>query len=101
MDYGNLCATAAQNGDSTFILFDDFLGSSLNTSKWTAFKETTLSGTLSISGGMATFNNTSSTDNTIRSISSFASPHRTEAKIKLNSGSYPSIAQVEHFQALH
>ena len=94
MYYGNLCATAAQNGDSTFILFDDFLGSTLNTTKWTAYKQTTLNGTLSISSGMATFNNTASTDNVIRSVSSFTAPHRIEAKIKLNSGSYPSIAQL-------
>ena len=86
MYYGNLCATASQNGDSTFILFDDFLGSTLNTSKWAAFKQTAINGTLSISGGMATFNNTASTDNVIRSVSSFTAPLRTEAKIKLNSG---------------
>lgn len=95
MYYGNLCAAATQNGDSTFILFDDFLGSTLNTTKWAApFKQVAGNGTLTISGGMANFNNTASTDNIIRSVTAYTAPHITEAKIKLNSGSYPSIAQL-------
>lgn len=32
--YGNAGASAMSNGDNTFMFFDDFLGSSLNTSKW-------------------------------------------------------------------
>jgi len=34
MYYGNPSATSQSNGDNTFILFDDFLGTSLNTTKW-------------------------------------------------------------------
>ena len=33
--YGNSSATSLSNGDATFPLFDDFKGSSFNTSKWT------------------------------------------------------------------
>jgi hypothetical protein len=32
--YGNLYATSLSNGDATFDFFDDFEGTSLNTSKW-------------------------------------------------------------------
>jgi len=35
MYYGNPNLTSASSGDDTFLLFDDFLGSSLNTNKWT------------------------------------------------------------------
>lgn len=33
--YGNAGASSAASGDNTFIFFDDFAGSSLNTNKWT------------------------------------------------------------------
>jgi len=33
--YGNASATAVSNGDATFIFFDDFPGTALDTSKWT------------------------------------------------------------------
>ena len=32
--YGNATATTTSNGDNTFIFFDDFLGTSLDSSKW-------------------------------------------------------------------
>lgn len=32
--YGNAAAGAASNGDETFLFFDDFSGSTLNTNKW-------------------------------------------------------------------
>jgi hypothetical protein len=34
--YGNATATTTSNGDNTFIFFDDFVGTSLDTSKWQA-----------------------------------------------------------------
>jgi len=37
MYYGNSSAPAVSNGDSTFVFFDDFPGSSLNTTKWSSF----------------------------------------------------------------
>jgi hypothetical protein len=33
--YGNSGATTTSNGDNTFLFFDDFFGSSLDTNKWT------------------------------------------------------------------
>jgi len=48
MLYGNSSAGAASNGDSTFILFDDFNASTLNSTKWSAPGQ---SGTLNLSGG--------------------------------------------------
>ncbi len=35
--YGNPSATSVSNGDATFLFFDDFLGNSINTSKWSTF----------------------------------------------------------------
>jgi len=32
--YGNLSATSASNGDNTFLLFDDFFGTTLDSTKW-------------------------------------------------------------------
>jgi len=46
--YGNQLATSASYGDDTFLLFDDFLGSSLNTAKWTVV---TNQGTLQVTSG--------------------------------------------------
>ena len=37
MYYANASATTASNGDNTFEFFDDFLGSSLDTNKWTFY----------------------------------------------------------------
>ncbi|MCU0652822.1 MAG: DUF2341 domain-containing protein [Candidatus Pacebacteria bacterium] len=34
MYYGNASSTAASNGDNTFLLFDDFAGTSLDANKW-------------------------------------------------------------------
>ena len=94
MYYGNLCATTLQNGDSTFALFDDFLGSTLNTTKWTKYNQNTAAGTLNITGGNANFNLTAATDLIIRSNSTFSGLTRSEMKVKWNAGSAPSIAQL-------
>jgi hypothetical protein len=52
--YGNPNATSVANGDAVFLFFDDFLGTSLNTTKWTV----TLSSsniTVSVSDGLLIF----------------------------------------------
>jgi len=46
--YGNASATAVSNGDATFQFFDDFPGTTLDTSKW----NTPGGGTVTISGGV-------------------------------------------------
>lgn len=50
--YGNTGASAVSDGDATFLLFDDFPGSSLNGDKWTALQYGTT--TLTVSGGVLT-----------------------------------------------
>ena len=50
MYYGNAGATAGTNGDNTFLLFDDFSGSTLDANKWT----TNIPAQISFSGGWIT-----------------------------------------------
>jgi len=47
--YGNPSATSQSNGDAVFLFFDDFPGTSLNTTKWP-----TKSGTITVNNGIAT-----------------------------------------------
>jgi len=47
MYYGNSGASAASNGDDTFLFFDDFTGSSLDSDKW----DTIGTPTITVSGG--------------------------------------------------
>lgn len=51
--YGNTGASAASNGTNTFPLFDDFLGSSINSTKWASYTGT--GSTIVVSGGVITF----------------------------------------------
>jgi tRNA threonylcarbamoyladenosine modification (KEOPS) complex Pcc1 subunit len=44
MYYGNIGASAVTNADNTFDLYDDFTGSSLNTTKWPSHAGETVSG---------------------------------------------------------
>ncbi len=90
--YGNYCATAYQNGDSTFQLFDDFSGGSLNTSKWTAYQTAPGSATVGQAGGQINLTAAIGTDNIIRSNTAFTSPLILETKVTANNGYYPSIA---------
>jgi hypothetical protein len=48
--YGKAGVTTASNGDATFLGFDDFSGSSLNTTKWLSWYEGSW-GTVSVSNG--------------------------------------------------
>jgi len=89
MYYGNPSATAASNGDSTFIIFDDFNASSLNTSKWTAATSGS-NASVSLSGG--TLVCSTSGEANIHSKSAFPSPLIEEANISAVSGSFESMA---------
>jgi hypothetical protein len=51
--YGNSGASNASDGTNTFVFFDDFDGSSLDTTKWDS------TGSITVSGGVATINPTS------------------------------------------
>lgn len=90
MNYGNNTATAASNGDSTFLLFDDFTAVTLNTTKWTSYVSGT--STVAPSGGVL-----SMTTNTMAEVISNASlpvPYYSEIKVNAFTGSWPSLAQL-------
>ena len=74
MYYGNASATSVSNGDNTFLFFDDFLGTSLDGSKWTS------SGTVSVSGGEAVIGSTSNTGYIYSSYTSSEAIMRTNVK---------------------
>jgi hypothetical protein len=48
--YGNTAAAIASDGDNTFDFFDDFVGTTLNTTKWMDWDPNSY-GTMSIAGG--------------------------------------------------
>lgn len=54
MSYGNPNAISESNGDNTFIFFDDFSGSTINSSRWNV--ENDNYSTASINSGMAVLN---------------------------------------------
>ena len=57
MYYGNTSATAASSGDNTFLFFDDFLGTSLDTTnKWDIINPS--AGSYSVNGGLLTIQST-------------------------------------------
>jgi hypothetical protein len=56
--FGNSSASNASNGDNTFLLFDDFEGSSLNPNKWTIDDDAIIS--YSVANSLLTINGTSS-----------------------------------------
>ncbi|MBU0757817.1 MAG: DUF2341 domain-containing protein, partial [Nanoarchaeota archaeon] len=73
MYYGNQDSVSASDGDNVFIFFDDFLGSSLDTSKWNVVDATGWSvGAGNLSG--------TSTTGRIQSQSSYSAPIIQEAK---------------------
>lgn len=90
--YGNYCAAAYQNGDSTFMFFDDFIGGSLNTGKWTSYRTAPGSSSVTVTGGRISLNTTAAGDNIIRTNTAFPSIVRMESKVSLNTGDGPSIA---------
>lgn len=68
--YGKNDANTMSNGDNTFLLFDDFLGTSLNVSKWTSIIRGA-GGTVSVANSEVTLN---PNDNTISSASILSVP---------------------------
>ncbi|MFA5169482.1 MAG: DUF2341 domain-containing protein [Candidatus Paceibacterota bacterium] len=61
MYYGNLSATIASSGTNTFVFFDDFTGTTINTSKWIKTDSggyISQNGVLTISNGTATWGQT-------------------------------------------
>jgi len=92
MYYGNGSAKPVSNGDSTFLLFDDFNGSSVNSSKWDSYSSYS---TFSMSSSKLTISTGSgSTAGTaiLVSSSSFASPITAEAMVTSTNGFWSSLA---------
>lgn len=83
----------APDGDNTFLLFDDFSGASLNTSKWTA--DGAASFTTSQSGGILTFHSTANGYKEIRNTYNF-SPSGWELALEANV-SIPSTSLGGHY----
>ncbi len=83
MYYGNSSVTSSSNGDNTFLLFDDFNGTSLDTNKWTITKQMG-TGTITVTGGTLTLNAPGGSANnvTIESNYSFSESVNTKAKVK-------------------
>ena len=76
MYYGNASATSNSNANNVFIFFDDFLGSTIDTNKWTIDSSTGFS----VGGGLLTGTNSTGK---IRSIQTFGSGVALEIKEKL------------------
>jgi len=91
MYYGNPAATAESSGDSTFIIFDDFNGSSLDTKKWSVTTSGS-SASVSVSGGA--LNCSTTAEASIKSTSSFPSHLIEECNMTTISGSWESMAIV-------
>lgn len=90
--YGNYCATAYMNGDSTFQIFDDFSGASLNTTKWTAYQSAPGSSSIAQASGNITLSTSTANDNIIRSNATITAPVIIETKMTSNTPDFPCIA---------
>ncbi|NVO20890.1 MAG: DUF2341 domain-containing protein [Bacteroidetes bacterium] len=86
MYYGNASATAVSSGTSTFDFFDDFNGSSL-AANW---QQSTTSGTVSVSGGIATLSCNATSGSASAYISSPFTPATTSfvLEVKHQEGAY-------------
>ena len=98
--YGNPIASSSSNGDSTFILFDDFLVTNLDTNKWVEWN----SPTYTISNGLITF--TSNDDITVHrgllSLNQFTTDFIIETRGKTYSDKffpYVGVAIEQHNEA--
>ena len=88
--YGNPNATSLSNGDATFDFFDDFLGTSLDTSKWQVVNSG--SGSYSLSNGEITIASGGdwwdTSDTSLYIISKASFPYNYIAETKVTGNSY-------------
>lgn len=89
LHYGNGQAASASSGTDTFDFFDDFLGTSLNGTKWTN------TGSISVSGGICTVAATSASEVSITSTSTFGADRAIVSRVK--SAHYNSTSYFEMF----
>ncbi|MFA5178282.1 MAG: DUF2341 domain-containing protein, partial [Candidatus Paceibacterota bacterium] len=103
MYYANASATTASNGDNTFVFFDDFLGSSLDTNKWSnsLIPYNGGIGTIGVSNSQLTLTQTraASSGVSMRSVSELASDTYTiryKCDARLSNGPYAQMRVVLH-----
>jgi len=96
MYYGNSSVSAGSNGDSTFVMFDDFLGTTIS-SNWNTYGSSNSS--YSVSSGQLTINAGTSSTSTIGSrvmvsVASYPSPLIVESNITYTTGFYSNIGML-------
>jgi len=77
--YGNANATTTSNGDDTFVFFDDFIGDSLNLTKWVVRE-----GDVTVSDGELILTGTTGTRGRIDGLVEFNPNSAVHAKSRLN-----------------
>ena len=83
--YGNYGASAYWDGDSTFIFFDDFPGSSIDTNKWSGDTAYT-----TVSGGICTLTATGG-DRNIQGKTFVSPPYAMETLTMIETGKYSGV----------
>lgn len=76
--YGNASVGSGQDGSSVFDFFDDFSGSSLDTSKW----DTVGTGTTTLSGGIMTTGSGNTSPYTVKSKATFGNNYAVRSRLK-------------------
>jgi hypothetical protein len=85
--YGNFTATNSQNPSDVFYFWDDFNGSTLDTSKWNT-SGTSTHGSVTVANGYASLDNTINEDTVINSQNSYSQDNYIiESRFKINSAS--------------
>jgi hypothetical protein len=85
--YGNSSATAVSNGVNTFILFDDFLGGTLDAGKWTP------SGTPTVGSSVVTIEHHGGSGETISSLSTY--PTNTAWRSRIKTAHFANVSYFE------
>jgi hypothetical protein len=93
MYYGNPTADNACDGDATFLFYDNFPGSSINGTKWSVW-----SANVSVSGSVATIDNTGSWGG-IASQTNFTLPYRFICRVQKTTTIGLGQAGLEHWYA--
>ena len=84
MYYANASATTASNGDNTFEFFDHFLGTTLDTNKWSFFE---MQGTVNVSNSILTYSSPSAAQKFLVAETSQSPSAVTEWYARVNSDS--------------
>jgi hypothetical protein len=88
--FDNGTASSESSGDNVFELFDDFLGSSVDTGRWT-----TRTGTISVSNSEVTVTNTATaTPQGLKSAATYGSGYVCRYRAKLTKGSGDTYAEI-------